>query len=84
MVLPFVRPNEAGGRLGARSLRKGPARSVRLLGAAETAKTISRALFSAGMLERDAVDEGLQPGLRRKHASCVSCSVGAFGNSDAT
>ena len=77
-------PNEARRRLGARFLGECAALRHPPSSRRETTKTISRALFSAGEAQRDAIDERLEPGLRRQHSSSLCCSVGAFGNSDAT
>src|SRR6185295_18886930 len=67
---PVRGPNEAGRGLGARSLGECPPRSVRLLRAAECEDDHA----SAGQRrygESDAIDEWLEPGLRRQDASLL-------------
>src|SRR5512133_1545525 len=66
-----VRADEARRRVGARRCRKSSACGLRLLGTGESEDDLARAVQGEDA-QRNPVDEGFQPGLRRKNSLALS------------
>ena len=82
MVLPFLARTRLAGVFGLGFEAKAR-RAASAFSAPETAKTISRALVRAGMVRVTRSTKGSSPGAAGS-TRLRACSVGAFGNKEAT